>query len=171
MSQDSQDFETLRRLLALKRYEQPPPGYFHNFSFQVIARIEAGEGARENVLERLFWDAPWLQRLWTALETKPIMAGALGAAVCALLVAGVVYPERPAGQPIAYAPATPPPLEIANNGAAPAHVVFPTPTNPHFVEQPEPAEAIAFGSPAESLLKLVPRGYAVPASFNLPGSN
>ena len=94
MSQDNEDFGSLRRLLALKRHEQPPPGYFNDFSGQVIARIKAGERADESALDRLLWEAPWLQRLWAALEAKPILAAAFGATVCGLLIFGVIYSER-----------------------------------------------------------------------------
>jgi hypothetical protein len=119
MSQDSQDFTSLRRLLALKRYEQPPPGYFNHFSTQVIARIKAGEGAHESALGSLFWEAPWLQRLWAALETKPILASAFGAAVCVLLIGGVVYSERADNQPTlsALPTASATAVVLANNGA------------------------------------------------------
>ncbi len=104
MYHDSENFEQLRRLLALKRHEQPPPGYFHNFSRQVIARIQAGERAEEaSALGRFFWEAGWLQRLWAALESKPIMSGAVGLAACALVLVGVIYStEKADTAPTAY---------------------------------------------------------------------
>jgi hypothetical protein len=95
MNPDPADFDALRRLLALKRHEQPPPGYFNRFSSQVIARIKAGErGEPASVLERLFGKANWWQRLWAGLESKPGFAGAFGAAVCALVISGIVYSEN-----------------------------------------------------------------------------
>jgi hypothetical protein len=96
MSPETENFDQLRRLLALKRHEQPPPGYFHHFSSQVIARIEAGERADDPVgLVRFIWEGVWLQRLWDAIESKPALAGVFGAAVCGFLVAGVIYTDSP----------------------------------------------------------------------------
>jgi len=45
MSSEPENFEALRRLLVIKRHEQPPPGYFNDFSRQVISRIRADEAA------------------------------------------------------------------------------------------------------------------------------
>ena len=90
MYPDPENFDQLRRLLALKRHEQPPPGYFHHFAGQVIARIRAGERAAPDTAWGLLWDAPWLQRLWAALEARPVLAGSVGVACCALLLASVV---------------------------------------------------------------------------------
>jgi hypothetical protein len=89
MYPDPESFDQLRRLLALKRHEEPPPGYFHKFSGQVIARIRAGERPAPG-FSRLFLDAPWLQRLWAALEARPVLAGSMGVGCCALLLASVV---------------------------------------------------------------------------------
>src|SRR5258708_6292487 len=94
MNPDSQDFQALRRVLALKRYEQPPPGYFHYFSKEVIVRIKAGDRGKEATwLESLFADAAWLQRIWAAFETRPALVGAFGALVCGFLISGVIYSQ------------------------------------------------------------------------------
>lgn len=118
MNQDTENFEQLRRLLKLKRYEQPPPGYFNDFSRQVIARIQLGERGEDSaVIGRLLWEAPWLQRIWAAFEAKPVLAGAFGLAMCAFLISGVIYSENGDVQPVAFIPAVesvPNPMEVAN---------------------------------------------------------
>lgn len=74
-----ENFDQLRKLLALKRYEQPPPGYFQSFSSKVLARIEAAEAAGS---------FSWWGRL--GLDFKPALMCALGVVVCALLSLGVI---------------------------------------------------------------------------------
>lgn len=94
MDPELQNVEQLRRLLALKRHEQPPPGYWENFSSKVVARIEAGEqGTPDSFAERLLHQFSFLQRFWAALESRPALAGAFGAAMCGLLIAGVLHSE------------------------------------------------------------------------------
>lgn len=85
MNPDSEQFEQLQKLMGLKRYEQPPPRYFHSFSGQVISRIKAGEA-----------DAGlgWLEKLRSLFESKPMLTGAFGAAVCALVISGIVFSEE-----------------------------------------------------------------------------
>ena len=115
MNSDPENFDSLRRLLALKRHEQPPPGYFNDFSRRVIARIEASES-----------DAPagrWWSRFWSALETKPIVAGGFGAAVCAAVIMGILNSEM---APVAsVSPVLVP--EMANRPAAMALNTMDTP--------------------------------------------
>lgn len=43
MSDESNNFPELQRLMVLKRHEQPPPGYFNRFPLRVMAKIEALE--------------------------------------------------------------------------------------------------------------------------------
>jgi len=95
MQPEPDDFQQLRRLLALKRHEQPPPGYFDHFSRNVIARIRVGEPLRQvTPANRFFLDFPLLERLWSTLETKPLLAGAFGVAVCGFLTAGFLLSDN-----------------------------------------------------------------------------
>lgn len=87
MNENENNFESVRRALALKRHEVPPPGYFNNFSGTVIARIRSE--AAEKV--RVSWFTKFLQ----SFEAKPIFAGGFAAALCLLLLFGIVYAERP----------------------------------------------------------------------------
>jgi hypothetical protein len=92
MSENENDFEMLRRLLALKRHETPPPGYFNRFSGEVIARIRAGETSESA--------GDWLSKLLQAFEFKPAFTGAFACAlVLLLLVFGIVFAERPDSAP------------------------------------------------------------------------
>ena len=92
MSENENNFESLRRLLALKRREIPPPGYFDHFSREVTARIRAEEASRTaNVSSQL----SWLSRLLSAFEAKPAFAGAFASAMCLLLLFGIVFAQRP----------------------------------------------------------------------------
>ena len=54
MSDESNEFPELQRLLALKRHEQPPSGYFDRFPIRVMARIEALELKKETTGWRSF---------------------------------------------------------------------------------------------------------------------
>ena len=92
MNEDQQNFESLRRLLALKRHETPPPGYFNNFSRQVMARIRAGEArGATTLLDRIPWLVGWLD----SFEAKPVFAGGFATGLCALLILGAVMAQRP----------------------------------------------------------------------------
>ncbi len=54
MNENNKNFDELKRLLKLKRHEIPPPGYFNNFSGEVISRIRAGEtGGSTSLAEQL----------------------------------------------------------------------------------------------------------------------
>ena len=94
MTPEQENFDGLLRLLKVKRYEQPPPGYFKDFSPHIIAQIKASAPVeREPFLDRLSWEVPWLQRLIETLQAKPALAVSFGAGLCALLLGGVIYSE------------------------------------------------------------------------------
>jgi hypothetical protein len=90
MTPDSENFEQLRKLMALKRHEVPPPGYFHGFSRQVIVRIKAGELGEEAGSTWWILEGSWLRRIWGGFEARPILGGAFGVAVCGFFVAGAL---------------------------------------------------------------------------------
>lgn len=105
---DQENFDALRRALKLKRYEQPPPRYFNEFSSQVVARLRAGETrSTETLIERAAEEAPWIVRVLSAFQAKPAFAGIFATAACALMIGGVVFSERPAAGPIAESPDLP----------------------------------------------------------------
>ena len=97
MNENENNFESLRRLLAQKRHETPPPGYFNSFSGQIIARIRAGEGKAPQTDRSS--EASWFVKLLQAFELKPAFAGAFASALSLLLVLGIVYAERPDSGP------------------------------------------------------------------------
>jgi len=96
MNENENNFESLRRLLALKRHETPPLGYFNDFSGQVLQRIRVGQTDQSaNLFEELFNHAPWLAKLAQALDVRPVLAGGFAGSLCMLLLFGIVYAERP----------------------------------------------------------------------------
>ncbi|HXR46231.1 MAG TPA: hypothetical protein VN784_02220 [Candidatus Limnocylindrales bacterium] len=133
MNENQPNFESLRRLLALKRHETPPPGYFNNFSRQVITRICAGEtGAEAGFSGRLFASMPWLLQWVQSLETKPVFAGGFATALCALLLFGAVIAQRP--DSVAQAILQPAPQEVAPLVASATPTTMVQPVNPMFIE-------------------------------------
>lgn len=71
------DHERLVRLLALKRHEVPPPGYFDRFAGRVLLHIKAGQAHAPE---------PWWLRLREWFVTEPALAGSY-----AMLVAGGLF--------------------------------------------------------------------------------
>jgi len=121
MATNPENFDHLLKLLALKRYEQPPPGYFERSARQVTIRIRAGEAEQASWLDDLREEASLFHRVWSLLEARPVLAGAFGAAVSALLLVGIVYTQRPE--------------QASTTAAAPPHDEF-------ALAQPNPVAAI-----------------------------
>ncbi len=118
MTPGPENFDTLRRLLKLKRYEQPRPGYFNDFSRQVLARIQAGEDAESTAASPVS-DVSWLHTLWGWFEGRPALAGLAGAAVCVMLVVGVTYSERVKSEPVSLSSVALPAAQPVDNASEP----------------------------------------------------
>jgi hypothetical protein len=164
MNENENNFESLRRLLALKRHETPPPGYFNDFSSQVLQRIRLGQTDRTaNLAEELFSHAPWLAKLLHAFDARPVFASGFAGALCMLLLFGIVYAERP--------DFTPQPFLQAANSPADLAVVTPAALS-------QPAEQIGIVSSTNPVLSLQPvaspfgqqNPLAQPVSFSTPGN-
>jgi hypothetical protein len=94
MNENQQNFDELKRLLKLKQHEVPPPGYFNNFSGNVVSRIRAGESVgKQTLIERLQSEKSWLGGFLQIFETRPGVIGGFAAGLCLLLVLGVVIAE------------------------------------------------------------------------------
>ena len=93
---DQFDDTEIGKLLRLKRYEQPPPGYFENFLHEFHRR------QRDELLRQPIWSVMW-QRLsdslfrlnLPSLTSMPAAAAAL--LICAAVISLKVYqaPEAP----------------------------------------------------------------------------
>ena len=73
----------VERIIALKRFEQPPPGYFSLLPDRIMHRIEDGEG------QARFWEQ-W----WPAFSFRPVLAYALGLTVCGAMTAAILTRVR-----------------------------------------------------------------------------
>ena len=80
MNMEQENFEALRKLLVLKKYEQPPPRYFSELPGRIWARIEPKSSALS------FW-----QRLFPNIGVSPAFAYSFGLLACGSLFLGIVY--------------------------------------------------------------------------------
>jgi hypothetical protein len=124
-NQSDPQTDRLLRLLALKRHEQPPPGYFDYFAGKVIARIEAAEIAGQS---------SWWQRLVAQFDARPMLACAYGVGVGAILVFGVSFASGLEGQPTAGPTAGASLFSPGQNALFPVEVLA---RNSHAAEGPE----------------------------------
>lgn len=79
MNSSPDDFQELRRLLALKRHEQAPPGYFNYLPDKIQLRIE-----RDDLSEY----STWWEWLVKKLDAQPVLAGAYAFAISGLMLLG-----------------------------------------------------------------------------------
>ena len=78
-------------MLAWKRHEQPPPGYFDDFASSIIDRIDSEQHVPS-----------WWQRFAALLDPKPIFAGAFSVTVCGTLLVGLAFQASPEARQSRY---------------------------------------------------------------------
>jgi len=95
MSLETENFEALRKLLAVKKHEAPPPGYFDHLASDIRSRLANGEHRQSDWWREMGEEASWLQRLWASLAERPAFAGAFGMMVCGLVLGGFYFSQKP----------------------------------------------------------------------------
>jgi hypothetical protein len=93
------EFTELRRLLRLKRHEQPPPGYFNHFSANVISALQESPKVRAHADSTPNVPA-WILGFLERIQARPAFAGAFGAILCAGVIGGIIFYEKDAGGPM-----------------------------------------------------------------------
>ena len=79
------EFEKLRKLLALKRHEEPPPGYFDQLPGQIRSRMAQAEAVPE----------PFWRRWFLAWELSPALATSYAIVTVGLVLGGVWLARQP----------------------------------------------------------------------------
>jgi hypothetical protein len=160
MSRPEDNFDELRTLLTYKRHEQPPPGYFVSFSDSVLARIQA---------ERASEYSTWWTWLIERFDAKPVLVGAYGFALSALLFMGFRLSQAFEAE-IGAAPAVSGPWLAAT----PASPILFSNELAHSALSHDPAATSLesyrfFGETPEGLLTPGNRLRLQPVRFNVPG--
>jgi len=122
--------QRLVRLLALKRYETPPPGFFGQLPVRILVNLRAGS---------VVVDVPWWTRVWRVLVHEPMIglsyaALGLGAVLfgISVLETAIDVQNPPIGLTQGLFPAASPELVLADPQG-------PTPGMIYRVAEPTPA--------------------------------
>lgn len=163
MKPEAENFETLKKLLALKRHEQPAPGYFDSLPAEISARISDLDSERADNKIRGVQVAAWVHMTWNMLSARPILAGAFSVCLTSLVLWNVLSAYNRPNETMAENPFSSSinaPTWVAGQSASTTPVALSS-TNP------------VFGSQAPSGLFDGPRLGAQPANFtpSLNGAN
>jgi len=109
MSPTDEQVPELKRLLALKRHERPPPGHFDRLARNIRRALEAEEPAGA---------ASWWERLLSRFDMEPAWAAALACAVVAAYFYGWAWSHQTEPQKVAV------PLPASPDWVAATHPVW-----------------------------------------------
>ena len=102
--QNSDEFESLKKLLALKRHEEPPPGYFDRLPGEIRARIAHAQASPE----------PWWRRWLASWDLSPALATSYAVVAVTLVVGGIWMTKQPVAEGGPQIVTTPVPSVDAN---------------------------------------------------------
>ncbi len=102
--QNPDEFESLKKLLALKRHEEPPPGYFDRLPGEIRARIAHAQASPE----------PWWRRWLASWDLSPALATSYAVVAVTLVVGGIWMTKQPVAEGGPQIVTTPVPSVDAN---------------------------------------------------------
>ena len=102
--QNPDEFESLKKLLALKRHEEPPPGYFDRLPGEIRARIAHAQASQE----------PWWRRWLASWDLSPALATSYAVVAVTLVVGGIWMTKQPVAEGGPQIVTTPVPSVDAN---------------------------------------------------------
>ena len=102
--QNPDEFESLKKLLALKRHEEPPPGYFDRLPGEIRARIAHAQASPE----------PWWRRWLATWDLSPALATSYTVVAVTLVVGGIWMAKQPVAEGGPQIVTTPVPSVDAN---------------------------------------------------------
>ena len=138
--------EEIQKLLRLKRYEQPPPGYFDDFLHEFQCR------QRAEIIHRPLWAVVW-DRFSSIAPSFHVPQMAYASIVALALVASAVILARPGSGPSVVA-------------SAGAQAFSLSPSNPVTIGETIPVAFTPTGSPSvHYVLPNRPVSYAPSRSF------
>jgi len=138
--------EEIQKLLRLKRYEQPPPGYFDDFLHEFQCR------QRAEIIRRPLWAVVW-DRFSSIAPSFHVPQMAYASIVALALVASAVILARPGSGP----------ATVASAGAQAFSL---SPSNPVTIGETLPVAFTPTGSPSvHYVLPNRPVSYAPSRSF------
>jgi hypothetical protein len=135
MNSNPEEFEGLRRLLALKKHENPPPGYFNYLPEQIRIKNERNDLSEHST---------WWEWMVAKFDARPVLAGAYAFAISGLMLLGYTVSQDLQNEkastfigwmndPVNTIPSA----RIANHFANPGNIyLLGTSTDPVFEEPP-----------------------------------
>lgn len=100
---DPEKFSDVQRLLALKKHEQPPPGFYDAMAKSIIAELRVSGQAQEPVpyWTRVLKQAPWIGQVAGAFIRRPVFASICSLGVAGLAAAAFMISDAPADSSVA----------------------------------------------------------------------
>lgn len=143
MNSPEDDFKDVRRLLALKKHEEPPPGYFTWLPEKIAVKIDRHSDLSEH--------STWWEWMVEKFDARPFLAGLYACGISSLMLLGFKISQELQNDPSlenavssGLMGATPDPISLTPGAALQSHFANPAElinfsSMEAFVDEPAPA--------------------------------